>query len=714
MSPVKKDLFLKTIYPVTISILVFILADIFSLPAFISSNGVFLPLHTAMEVFAIIVSAMVFSIAWYSFRYNPEFRIMVTAVVFLSVALLDFGHTLSYAGMPDFITPGNPQKGLVFWIAARVTALAGMILLIFLKETHICSKRMRIFLFAASISFSSIVYILTLFFPDSLPLFYKEESGLTAVKLYIEYFLILMNLVLAGLVFSRPDITLLQKKELLIPALVVMALSELCFTLYVKISDMYNILGHFYKVYAYFLIYKIIFVAGITEPYEHLKRSRKRINYLSNFNALTGLPNKNQIFDLFHRLILVPEEKDKQLAVVMLNLDDFKNINTSLTYSGGDEVILKIAERISANLEKGMYLVHYSPDQFLLLAAVSGADHCMKYLNDLQKKINAPMDVLNSQHHVYVTSSIGVSLFPDHGTDLNTLVSYSDTALIHAKSIGRNKIIFFSDPLTVKAVDKLKLETKLRSALSSNEFVMHYQPQMELKTGKIIGAEALIRWQPPGEDLVFPDQFIPIAEKIGLINDLGDWVIRTVCRETISWLSLPDCRNFQIAINLSATQLDDETFYDRFITMLDSADFPLENIDLEVTESNLMININRSEALLKRFSNLGVSISLDDFGTGYSSLSYLQNLSLDILKIDKSFVKGIPDDKTSLAIINSLLELARGLNLKIIGEGVENAEQLEYLKDNGCMAAQGYLIGRPVPAEQFSSLLENGILVFEK
>ena len=816
-------------WPIVVSAILFLLTGILPVPDAFIGLGSFLPLHTAMEIFSIIIASLVFTLGWNSYQYNQSLKMVIVSVIFLSVAMLDFGHTISYKGMPDFITPGSPQKGLVFWIAARLAALLGISVLVFASGKKQCSRIPRHLVLLVAISGNAVFFYLQLYFPNYFPVFFIEGEGLTTVKIEIEYFIIFSNFLLAVYLFSsRPKN--LKNWSLMTNSLLVMALSELCFTLYVNISDTYNILGHVYKVYAYFLVYKAIYVSGIAEPYEDLKKSEKllgltmqnyqslidnspypmitldlqgkiismnqatlditgysreelahcdlfcekflnssiiattqnefskiikgdkrptldiiikskdnktifteansqllananenivlftlrdltekkdaefRINYLSNFNPLTGIQNKTGLEKSIQSFIQSSHERNASYAVISIDVDDLKTVNTTMGHAAGDQVLVDVAEVLLQSLDPESILFHTGSDEFIiLLKNITEPSVASSFVKKIQSRLAQPFQIQGSR--IFATISAGISFCPTDSNDAETLLVNSSTALVAAKQKGRSQVQFYTPALNSVARERLKLETSLRNSLENKEFVIHYQPQIDLQTGHIMGAEALIRWVPEEGKIISPDNFISIAERIGLIIPLGEWILKTVLTDVKEWLHLPGYENFKIAINLSAVQLNDESCYERFLNILHSTGFPSQNLDIEITESILMYNISKTSELLKKLSDLGITISLDDFGTGYSSLSYLQELPLHILKIDRAFIKDIPDNKHSMAITDSIFALAKGLNLKTVGEGVESTEQLRYLQSMNCDAAQGFFISKPLGKEDFTSLL---------
>jgi diguanylate cyclase (GGDEF)-like protein/PAS domain S-box-containing protein len=422
---------------------------------------------------------------------------------------------------------------------------------------------------------------------------------------------------------------------------------------------------------------------------------------------LTGLPNRMLLNDRISQAIALAPRHTNQVAVLFLDLDGFKHINDSLGHPVGDQLLQSVGRRLVECVRASDTVSRQGGDEFVVLLseAEQWEDAAIVATRMLQAVAEAhPIDL----HDLHITTSIGVSVYPDDGRDAETLIKNADTAMYQAKENGRQSYQFFKPDMNVRAVERQSIEESLRRALERDEFVLHYQPKINLRTGAITGAEALIRWIHPERGVVSPAQFIPIAEDSGLILPIGNWVLREACEQARAWVDegLPVAT---MAVNVSAMELRNDRFLDGLSRILEDTGLAQSSLELELTESVLMKHAESAASILHTLRERGVQVALDDFGTGYSSLSYLRKFPIDALKIDQSFVSQISTDDDDTSIVTAVISMAQGLRLRVVAEGVETAEQLAFLQDHGCDEAQGYYFSRPVPAKQFAELLRTGI-----
>jgi diguanylate cyclase (GGDEF)-like protein len=390
---------------------------------------------------------------------------------------------------------------------------------------------------------------------------------------------------------------------------------------------------------------------------------------------------------------------------VFVDIDHFKTINDSLGHDVGDLVLRVVAERISECLRQSDTVARIGGDEFVILLeegadAVDGFDIVA---DKLSRSVSKPITVDGKD--LYVALSMGICVFPQDGQDSETLLRNADTAMYRAKSSGRNCWRFFDESMAHLAARKLELETALRRAVERNEFELHYQPQRALDSGCIVGVEALLRWNCPGLGMVPPMEFIPLAEESGLIVSIGDWVLRTACTQGAAWLREKKLQ-VRIAVNIAARQIHHKDFVSRIAETLTATGLPAELLELEITESSIVENLDETVRKLQQLKMMGMTIAIDDFGTGYSSLSYLKQLPIDRLKIDRSFVKDTPEDRDDCAIVRTIIAMSKSLGLAVIAEGVETEQQVEFLDAEGCNEIQGYLISKPLPADQIEAKLK--------
>ena len=427
------------------------------------------------------------------------------------------------------------------------------------------------------------------------------------------------------------------------------------------------------------------------------------MEHLAYHDALTGLPNRPLFMDRLILALAQSTRSNQKLAVFFLDLDRFKDINDSLGHSTGDGLLKAVAERIRRCIREGDTVARFGGDEFtLLIPRIDNVEDAAKIAQKILETLKIPFSI--SDHELFVTTSIGISVYPGDGSDPETLVRNADTAMYRAKDQGRDNYQLYAPAMNARALERLALENMLRKALSHRELVLYYQPVADMRTKSIVGVEALIRWQHPERGLVSPAHFISVAETSGLIIPIGDWVLRTACRQTKLWQKRID-PDLTIAVNLSARQFQQPNLVEEVAEVLEETGLDAECLELEITESNAMQNAENTIYTLRELKALGVRIAMDDFGTGYSSLSYLKRFPIDTLKLDQSFVREITTVASDAAIATAVIAMAHSLDLKVIGEGVETEEQFAFLHKQKCDYIQGYLFSPPQSAESLESYL---------
>jgi diguanylate cyclase (GGDEF)-like protein/PAS domain S-box-containing protein len=432
-----------------------------------------------------------------------------------------------------------------------------------------------------------------------------------------------------------------------------------------------------------------------------IQQSRKELQYLAHHDPLTKLPNRLLFHDRLGHALELARREGRQIAVLFMDLDRFKNVNDTLGHPIGDKLLQEVAKRIKSRLREEDTLARLGGDEFILLVEQRGdAQEVVMIAQKLLEAFFQPFAV--DGHDLYLSASIGISLFPMDGQNATTLVRNADMAMYRAKEQGRNNFQFYTRELTSGAIERVALETALRRALKRGELLLHYQPQLDLNSGLLIGAEALIRWQHPEMGLVLPDRFIHLAEENGLIRPIGEWVLFNACDQMRSWreqgFMLP-----RIAVNLSGHQLKKAGFVEMVRHVLRETGVEPGWLELEITESFIMSQAEEAISMLDELKEMGVQLAIDDFGTGYSSLSHLKRLPVHKLKIDRTFVEGIPQDGNDVAIARAVIALGNSMQLGVIAEGVETEQQQDFLRTEGCDEGQGYFYGRPVSAADFFS-----------
>jgi diguanylate cyclase (GGDEF)-like protein len=433
----------------------------------------------------------------------------------------------------------------------------------------------------------------------------------------------------------------------------------------------------------------------------------RQVAHSAEHDFLTGLPNRMLLNDRVGQAIALAKRHVKKVAVLFLDLDGFKHINDSLGHQTGDKLLQSVAKRLVDCIRGSDSVSRQGGDEFVvLLLDLEHAENAAITARRMLESIAQPHAI--DHRDLHVTASIGVSVYPDDGLDADTLIKNADTAMYQAKENGRRSFQFFKPAMNVRAVERQFIEEGLRRALERQEFALHYQPKVNLITGAITGAEALIRWTHPTRGPIPPVDFIPVAEDCGLILPIGAWVLREACEQARAWMDagLP-VRS--MAVNVSAMEFRDKNFLEGLFAILTETGLDPRSLELELTESVLMKQAASTAAMLQTLRKRGVRVAVDDFGTGYSSLSYLQKFPVDAVKIDQSFVRQISNGGDNTTIVKAIIGMARGLKLRIIAEGVETLEEVAFLRAYRCEEAQGYYFSRPVPAQQFAMLLKNGI-----
>ncbi|MGW7774192.1 sensor domain-containing protein [Pseudomonas machongensis] len=442
------------------------------------------------------------------------------------------------------------------------------------------------------------------------------------------------------------------------------------------------------------------------------KASEQRIHRLAYYDALTHLPNRTLFQDRLHTALQQAERHKSWVVLMFLDLDRFKPINDSLGHAAGDRMLKDMAERLLACVDEDDTVARMGGDEFtLLLQSRTSREMALNRAIHVAENILASLVrpfVLESREF-FVTASIGIALSPQDGNELSQLMKNADTAMYHAKERGKNNFQFYQADMNASALERLELESDLRHALEQNEFILYYQPQFSGDGKRLTGAEALLRWRHPRRGLVPPGDFIPVIEELGLVVDVGDWVLREASRQLKAWHKAK-VRVPKVSVNISARQFSDGQLGKRIANILEETSLPPACLELELTESILMREVNEAMQILDSLKNLGLSIAVDDFGTGYSSLNYLKQFPIDVLKIDRTFVDGLPEGEQDAQIARAIIAMAHSLNLAVIAEGVETHEQLEFLREHGCDEVQGYLFGRPMPANQFEAQFSNETL----
>ncbi len=443
-------------------------------------------------------------------------------------------------------------------------------------------------------------------------------------------------------------------------------------------------------------------VADLHREIAQRKRDQERIHWLAHYDALTSLPNRLLLAERGQEAVRRAREQGTPLSVMFLDLDNFKHVNDSLGHRAGDTLLEEIAQRLRRTVRERDTVARLGGDEFVLLLPGANADGAARVAAKMQEAARQSLQL--GTHEVCTSLSMGIALFPEHGGDFEALIQAADTAMYHAKAEGRNSYCFFTPSMQVQSTRALQLTNALRRALERGQFTLHFQPQLDLASGQVCGAEALLRWQHPELGAISPAEFIPVAEDSGQIIAIGDWVLREALAQLGRWRSqgLPE---LTMAVNLSAAQFRHPPLPDLIEQLLTEHQLPADRLELELTENVAVDDPRTAAQIMDRMHDKGVRLAVDDFGTGYSSLSQLKRFRIFRLKIDQSFVRDLGHDGNDRAIVSAIIRMAQALGMRTTAEGVETAEQLAFLREQGCDEAQGYHFARPMPAQEFEAFL---------
>jgi predicted signal transduction protein with EAL and GGDEF domain/FixJ family two-component response regulator len=464
-------------------------------------------------------------------------------------------------------------------------------------------------------------------------------------------------------------------------------------------------------------------VLGLVRDISERKRAEEQIRRLAYCDSLTGIPNRQAFLEMLERELQRSKIDNKKFAVLFMDLDAFKRINDTLGHNVGDQLLKQVSDRLRETIRPndllsrgdllpradaagsaGTNLARLGGDEFtILIPDLERVEHALNVAHRVKDAMRRPFIIEGNE--IFVTASIGISLFPEDGDDCTSLLKFADTAMYHAKNCGKNNAKLYSSSLTMQIMSHVKLEVGLRRALQNDELYLLYQPQLDVRSSEIVGVEALVRWRHAERGIVSPNEFIPLAEETGLIVPIGEWVLRTACNQARLWQKLMR-RPVRMAVNLSAKQFKDENLSQIVLSALHDTGLDPRLLELELTEGTLMDDAKATLATLEQLRGIGVYLSIDDFGTGYSSMNYLKRFDVRALKIDRSFISGLPQDSENAAITRAIIAMAHGLKMIVVAEGVETGEQLVLLEEYGCDLVQGFYLGRPAPAEAVTGMLQ--------
>ncbi|MDQ0195131.1 putative bifunctional diguanylate cyclase/phosphodiesterase [Paenibacillus wynnii] len=639
----------------------------------------------------------IFTQGWLFFSNRLSKGRLYTAALFLGVSIFDFIHTLGFVGVPfisSYISSGESLWILTF---SRLASSIG-ILVIFSKEDIpvTITDKIRIFrkAFVLILAALAVVAFGHTLFPQLM-----SQLVLESLKRIMDMLVLFIYLIAVAIIVYPGKGEKSASLLIIIRSLIFFVFGQVFFMNPAANNDIDYLIGMICSGIAYYLLLQGVYRLTIEEPFQEYQAIESQINYLAFHDDLTGLPNRRRLMQRVEEMI-VAGEKDRSKgfsALIIMNINHFKNINDSLGHFAGDRMLQTVSERINSEARRNEELFSMGADEFaFLMTERSSLEGSMIRARELLRLFELPIELDSGEYHI--TLSLGMSIFPGDGETAEQLIQNADTAVHNAKDQGV-EIRRYVPAMQMKAKERLKLENDMRRALERNEFYLVYQPQVHLDTEEIVGMEALLRWDHPKRGLISPSEFIPIAEESGLIVSIGEWVLKTACLQNKMWQNAgyqPIC----VSINLSMRQFLQPNLAGKIGTILSDIGLEACYVDLEITES---MTLDKETAFdqLQRLKELGVFISIDDFGTGYSSLHYLKNMPIDRLKIDRSFVQEVMEDSNDAAIVSTITSMAHHLKLKVTAEGVENKDQLQFLRQQRCHEAQGFLFSKPIQALEF-------------
>lgn len=663
----------------------------------------YVSIHLLMEILIIVVTMTIAIQSWLTTPYILSNKTLYIGALFLTCSFIEVAHALAYKGMPFFITESSSYAATWFYIIGRLVLSCGILGIFCLKEKPIQKNTYRWFIYSTPL-FVIVALLMLIYAPNPvLPPLVIDGVGPTTLKTSLQYVAIVCHLVIMYILITKinnaPKIIFL-----LLGSSIYLIISDILFTIYRDVYDIKNFLGHIFQLSSFYLLFKAVYFSSIEKPFrellemqKHLEKSREKMHHMAYHNEVTNLPNERFLMESLQKNLYKTKGNK---AILALEIERFSAIKASLGSSYADKLLSMVAQRLKDSLPEKYLLSMQREDCFIVfLDEAKSTQQIMQLCKQLQV---AMLESFQIQHFsLNGNLNIGISLFPTDAYKEEELVRYAVYAMHEASKVP-SRILFYETSMSSEITEKLILENDLHHAIDNNELLLEYQPQVDLQTGQILSVEALVRWQHPRKGIISPGVFIPIAEESGIIIPIGQWVLETACQQVKEWerAGLPPIK---VAVNLSLGQLFQQNIVEMIQHVLEQTELDPQYLQLEITES-MTINIDHMTMILHQLKALGVTIAVDDFGTGYSSLSYLKDFPIDCLKIDRSFVQKIQSDETDKALVDMILSMAKHLRLKVVAEGIEEVEQLNYLLAGHCETVQGFLFSKPLHP---SSLQEN-------
>lgn len=668
----------------------------------------YLAIHLLVEIFMVLFSLAIAFQIWLSSRHNSDSTLLRLGALFLSVGLLELIHATAYKGMPFFLQQSSTYTATWLYMAARLTLVIGLIYIFYFKSQPITKQR-RILSYLISLLYTAVI-LGTVYYPEPLLEPLVTDEGITTLKQNLQWLALILQIVFLVIILKKYKMSS-RRSVLLIVSSITLMVSDVLFSVYSSVYDIVNFTGHLFQLVSFTLLFQVIFYASVEKPFRALRQvnsslqhSQEEVKRFAYNDANTGLPNERFFTEYMKNEV---EEGSSSKAVVVLGIERYNTIKQSLGSKYADHLLVLITKRLKLYLPKAYRLCKLPEDRFaIFIQQYDETKDIYQLTKSLQELMEKPFEI----EHFSITSQVyvGISLYPKDATTVEDLIQYAQFATYEAKKT-EDYVAFYTAKMQDSRTINLTLEQDLKKAIIYDELFLEYQPQMEMETGEIRSVEALIRWRHPKRGIISPLDFIPLAEKSGLIVPIGQWVLETACEHTVKWQKQHK-KSLKVAVNLSMGQLYQKNFVQVVVQTLNKTGLPAQDLQLEITESMTM-NTKQIIPVLEELKNLGIKIAVDDFGTGYSSLSYLKDFPLDCLKIDRSFINNILVNTNDEALVKMILSMAKHLKLKVVAEGIETLDQLKYLKDCQCDLIQGYYISKPVAFDkllhEFESIQSN-------
>lgn len=765
----------------------------------------YLPVHTTLEIMSVVIMMLVFSTGCHGIVERMPMRVALLAPGALSIALLDIGHLMTVPGMPGLGVSSN-VKGIELLLAGRGMAAITLLWAALAPRTRTVGGLGRLLAFLAALLISAVCFRLSFVEPRLLPPTFIPGKGMTRFKIGSEIVLITLNTVATVLLLFRARMSGMRSDRFLAASAALTGLTGVGFALYAAPDDGVAILAHVYKVTAYLLLYRAVWIDAVAAPYQRLQdserslaaseagfrslmecapdailltdrtdritmmnvraeelfaisRSEARGQLLSTLvpdespdadliclrphsggfpaevrraglpsgqqvaivrdlserrrleralveqlthDALTGLPNRRRVLETLGDAISTARQTGRTLAVLVLDIDEFSKINSTYGFAEGDEVLRVCVERLTRLLQSAATLARQSGNEFIIVQPQADGVAAATLAAAMVESMRDVFPI--GGRDLFLSASVGIALLPEEPCSAIDFLQMAQVAMAAARANGPGHFEFFCQEIEKAMRDRVKLEAQLRHAVERGQLALQFQPRVDLATNSTVGVEALVRWQHPEAGLVPPARFIPLAEETGLIDAIDIWVLGEACQRAATWRAR-GLAPLRVSINLSARQFSQTGLAQRVHAALDGSGLPPSCLEIEITEGTVMKDTEQATAVLHSLKTLGVALAIDDFGTGYSSLSYLKRFPIDVLKIDRSFINDVTTDSNDAAITCAIIALAHSLNLEALAEGAETAEQVAFLRKNGCDVIQGYYFSRPLWPDQLEAWL---------